>query len=88
MKKSRSETDHLRYLRDREIILAKQKAYRESHKEEIKERRRKRNFEQKYLQNPKPPPKTRKELDHDYYMRLREEIIAKSIARRQRQKEL
>jgi adenylosuccinate lyase len=88
MRKSRSETDHLRYIRNREEILARQKVYRETHKEEIKTRRRQRDFIKKYIENPKPKPKTRKELDHAYYIRHREEIIAKSIARRQKQKEL
>jgi hypothetical protein len=32
-------------MENREEILAKQKQYRETHKEEIKERRRRRNFE-------------------------------------------
>jgi hypothetical protein len=41
----RSIRDHERYMENREEILAKQKQYRETHKEEIKERRRRRNFE-------------------------------------------
>ena len=40
--------DHERYLEKREEILAKQKIYRETHKDEIRERRRKRNFERVY----------------------------------------
>lgn len=40
----RSIRDHERYLENRDEILAKQKQYRETHKEEIKERRRRRNF--------------------------------------------
>ena len=40
--------DHQRYLEKREEILAKQAIYRETHKEEIRERRRKRNFERVY----------------------------------------
>ena len=74
--------DHERYMANREAILAQQKIYRETHKEEIKAKRRQRDFERKYLNNPKPPPKTRKQIDHDYYMRHREEIIAKAVARK------
>lgn len=40
----RKEKDHERYLRERERILAQQREYRETHKEEIRERRRRRNF--------------------------------------------
>jgi hypothetical protein len=40
----RSIRDHERYMEKRDEILAKQKQYRETHKEEIKERRRRRNF--------------------------------------------
>lgn len=83
----RRQVQHARYLRKRDEILAKQKVYREAHKEEIKAKRRQREFERRYLQ-PKPPPKTRKELDHDYYMRHRTEIIARSMARKKRLKEL
>lgn len=83
----RRQVQHARYLRKRDEILAKQKVYREMHKEEIKAKRRQREFEKRYLQ-PKPPPKTRKELDHDYYMRHRTEIIARSMARKKRLKEL
>ena len=73
--------DHERYMENREKILEQQRIYRETHKEEIKAKRRQRDFERRYLNNPKPPSKTRKELDHDYYMRHRKEIIAKAIAR-------
>lgn len=83
----RRQVQHARYIRKRDEILAKQKVYRETHKEEIKDKRRQREFERRYLQ-PKPSPKTRKELDHDYYMRHREKIIAKAIERKKRQKEL
>lgn len=79
--------DHERYMANRPRILAQQKIYRETHKEEIKAKRQQREFERRYLQ-PKPPPKTRKELDHDYYMRHRTEIIARSMARKKRLKEL
>ena len=40
--------DHQRYLEKREEILAKQKAYREAHKAEIAERRRRRKIEKIY----------------------------------------
>lgn len=83
----RRQVQHASYLRKREEILAKQKVYRETHKEEIKAKRRQREFERRYL-HPKKPPKTRKELDHDYYMRHRTEIIAKAVERKKRQKEL
>lgn len=72
----RRQRNHERYLEKREEILAKQKLYRETHKEEIKQRRRERNFVKVYL-NPKKPAKTRSELNHSYYMRHREEILAK-----------
>jgi len=81
----RRQVQHARYHRKRDEILAKQKVYRETHKEEIKAKRQQREFERRYLQ-PKPPPKTRKELDHDYYMRHRTEIIARSMARKKRLK--
>lgn len=76
----RRQVQHARYLRKREEILAQQKIYRETHKEEIKAKRRQREFKRRYL-HPKKPPKTRKELDHDYYMRHRTEIIARSKQR-------
>ena len=77
----RRQIQHDRYLRNHDKILAQQKIYRETHKEEIKAKRRQRDFERKYL-HPKKPARTRKEIDHDYYMRHREEIIAKAIARK------
>ena len=83
----RRQVQHERYMRKRVEIRAYQKNYYETHKEEIKAKRRQREFERRYLQ-PKPPPKTRKELDHDYYMRHRTEIIARSMARKKRLKEL
>ena len=79
----RRQMQHARYVRKREEILAYQKQYRETHKEEIKAKRRQRDFERRYL-HPKKPPKTRKEIDHDYYMRHREEIIAKAVARKKK----
>ena len=81
MRVRNKQRDHERYMENREKILEQQRIYRETHKEEIKAKRRQRDFERRYLNNPKPPPKTRKELDHDYYMRHRKEIIAKAIAR-------
>ena len=83
----RRQVQHERYMRKRVEIRAYQKNYYETHKEEIKAKHRQREFERRYLQ-PKPPPKTRKELDHDYYMRHRTEIIARSMARKKRLKEL
>ena len=53
--------DHERYMANREAILAQQKIYRETHKEEIKAKRRQRDFERKYL-HPKKPARTRKEI--------------------------
>ena len=41
----RAPRDHQRYLEKREEILEKQRIYRETHKEEIRERRRKRYLE-------------------------------------------
>ena len=73
--------DHERYMANRDKILAQQKIYSETHKEEIKAKRRQRDFERKYM-HPKKPARTRKEIDHDYYLRHREEIIAKAIARK------
>ncbi|MBR2881891.1 MAG: hypothetical protein IKB96_05975 [Prevotella sp.] len=77
----RRQVQHERYMRKRVEIRAYQKNYYETHKEEIKAKRRQREFERRYL-HPKKPPRTRKELDHDYYMRHREEIIAKAVARK------
>lgn len=78
--------DRERYLEKREEILAYQKRYRETHKVEIAERRRQRNFERKYLRGPRLK-KTRKELSHDYYIRHRDEIIAKQKLRDERRKQ-
>lgn len=47
-KARRKYMEQQRYLRNREDILAKQKVYRETHKEQIRERRRKRDFERIY----------------------------------------
>lgn len=75
--------DRERYIEKREEILAYQKRYRETHKVEIAERRRQRNFERKYLRKPRIK-KTRSELSHDYYIRHRDEIIAKQKLRDER----
>ena len=77
--------DRERYIEKREEILAYQKRYRETHKVEIAERRRQRNFERKYLRGPRTK-KTRSELSHDYYIRHRDEIIAKQKLRDERRK--
>lgn len=39
---------HERYMRNRDYILEQQRIYRETHKAEIRERRRKRDFERIY----------------------------------------
>lgn len=77
--------DSERYIEKREEILAYQKRYREMHKVEIAERRRQRNFERKYLRGPRLK-KTRSELSHDYYIRHRDEIIAKQKLRDERRR--
>jgi hypothetical protein len=77
--------DHVRYIEKREEILAYQKRYRETHKVEIAERRRQRDFIKKYMRGPRIK-KTRKELSHDYYIRHRDEIIAKQKLRDERRK--
>ena len=78
--------DRERYIEKREEILAYQKRYRETHKVEIAERRRQRDFEEKYLRGPRLK-KTRSELSHDYYIRHRDEIIAKQKLRDERRKQ-
>ena len=47
-KAHRKQRNHERYVEKRDEILAYQKAYRESNKEKIKARRRKRAYEQRY----------------------------------------
>jgi hypothetical protein len=89
MRKSRYETDHARYLRKREEILEKQRIYRATYKEEIKMRRRQRAFERR-MANQKPL-KTQQERNRAYYLKHREEILAKQrnydrIKREQRQR--
>jgi hypothetical protein len=77
--------DRERYLEKRDEILAYQKTYRDTHKEEIAERRRQRDFIKKYMRGPRTK-KTRKELSHDYYIRHRDEILAKQKIRDERRK--
>ena len=77
--------DRERYLEKRDEILAYQKTYRDTHKEEIAERRRQRDFIKKYMRGPRIK-KTRKELSHDYYIRHRDEILAKQKIRDERRK--
>ena len=77
--------DRERYLEKRDEILAYQKTYRDTHKEEIAERRRQRDFIKKYMRGPRIK-KTRKELSHDYYVRHRDEILAKQKIRDERRK--
>ena len=79
-KERRRQVQHERYMRKREEILAKQKVYRETHKEEIKAKRQQKAFEERYLKKPKLK-RDRKEVDHEYYMAHREEICAKARKR-------
>ena len=85
MRKSRYETDHARYLRKRDEILEKQRIYRATHKEEIKRRRQQRAFE-KRMANLKPL-KTQQERNHAYYLKHREEILAKQKLEYERRKQ-
>jgi hypothetical protein len=49
MRKPRNkQRDHERYMADRERILAQQKVYRDTHKEQKREYRRKYEFEKRY----------------------------------------
>jgi hypothetical protein len=77
--------DRERYLEKRDEILAYQKTYRDTHKKEIAERRRQRDFIKKYMRGPRIK-KTRKELSHEYYVRHRDEILAKQKIRDERRK--
>lgn len=80
--------DRERYLRNREKILAQQKVYRETHKEEIKARRRERDFIRVYMNPTRKPPKTRQELNRSYYERHREEIrVRRKIAYERRKQD-
>ena len=76
----RRQVQHARYFRKRAAILAKQQVYRDTHKAEIAAKRRKRDFEKKYLQKPRLK-RDKKELYHEYYLRHREEICAKARLR-------
>ena len=72
--------DHERYMANREAILAQQKIYRETHKEEIKAKRQQREFEKRYLRKPKMK-RDRKEYDHAYYLAHHDEICEKARIR-------
>ena len=72
--------DHERYMANREAILAQQKVYRETHKEEIKAKRQQREFEKRYLRKPKMK-RDRKEYDHAYYLAHHDEICEKARKR-------
>jgi hypothetical protein len=78
MSTKRSERDHQRYLENRDEILAKQKEYRDTNKEEIAARRRLRNFQKVYVESTRPPKKSRKECNRDYYLKNREKLLAKA----------
>lgn len=65
---------------NREAILAQQKIYRETHKEEIKAKRQQREFEKRYLRKPKMK-RDRKEYDHAYYLAHHDEICEKARKR-------
>ena len=86
-KKKRAARDHQRYLEKREEILAKQKIYRDTHKDEIRERRRRRNYEKRWANRENRFSKSKSELAHDYYIRHREEILARVAARYKLMKE-
>jgi hypothetical protein len=73
----RSERDHQRYLENRDDILAKQKVYRDTNKEEIAARRRERNFQKVYVENYRPK-KSRRKTNREYYMKNREKLLEKS----------
>ena len=77
MSTKRSERDHQRYLENRDEILAKQKEYRDTNKEEIAARRRERNFQKVYVEN-KRENKSRRETNRAYYMKHREQLLEKS----------
>ena len=72
--------DHERYMANRPRILAQQKIYRETHKEEIKAKRQQREFEKRYLRKPKLK-RDRKEYDHAYYLAHHDEICEKARKR-------
>ena len=72
-KRDRREKDHERYLRNREAILAYQKEYRATHREEIKARRRAR-----YKKKEPGKKFSRHDYNQVYYMKHRDEIIARN----------
>ena len=78
MSTKRSERDHQRYLENRDEILARQKEYRDTNKEEIAARRRVRNFQKVYVESTRPPKKSQKECNRDYYLKNREKLLAKA----------
>ena len=77
----RSIRDHERYLEKREEILAKQKLYRETHKDEIKERRRRQALSKQYGQESKPKL-TPKEIRRSFFLRHHAEICEKERIKR------
>lgn len=79
-KEHRRQVQHDRYIRKREEILARQKVYRDTHKEEIKAKRKKREFEMRYLRKHRLK-RDKKEYDRAYYLAHREEICAKARIR-------
>lgn len=79
-KEHRRQVQHDRYIRKREEILARQKVYRDTHKEEIKAKRKQREFEMRYLSKPRLK-RDKKEYDRAYYLAHREEICAKARIR-------
>lgn len=79
-KEHRRQVQHDRYIRKREEILARQKVYRDTHKEEIKAKRKQREFEMRYLRKPRMK-RDKKEYDRAYYLAHREEICAKARIR-------
>ena len=83
----RKARDHERYLEKRDEILAYPKRYREEHKDEIRERRRKRNFEKFYANPDRKYCKTRQEMNRSYYLRHRDEILAKQQRNYERKRE-
>jgi hypothetical protein len=74
---SKQDSDHRRYMLHRDERCKYQREYYAAHKEELKEKRRERNFIKNYVENKKHASKTRQEINHDYYVRHREEILAK-----------
>ena len=77
MTTTKREREHQRYMEKRDEILAYQKVYRETNKEEIKSRRRERNFQKVYVEN-KRENKSRREINRAYYMKHREKLLEKS----------